>query len=72
MTCYKYLAMMVDREGMPRAWGTSVIREEAEEEAKRQLDKYCAKKGVSPDDYRLRVIWELIDDDSPQPVGASE
>lgn len=53
------MSMFVDDQDIPRAWGISVYAEQADNEAKRQLDKYIEKKRalgevLTVDDFKLK------------------
>lgn len=57
----QYLAMYLDPDGLPRAWGVATTKVSAAQEAKRQLAIYRDKKLAVDDErlalaeYRLRV-----------------
>lgn len=40
----KWVVMFLDYTGLPRAWGAAFEKDDAEKEARRQLDIYCEKK----------------------------
>jgi len=60
-TVMRTMSMFVDDQEIPRAWGISVYAEQADNEAKRQLDKYIEKKRalgeiLSVDDFLLKRV----------------
>lgn len=40
----RFLALMLDYTGLPRAWGAADTRDGAEAIAREQLERYCEKK----------------------------
>jgi len=45
----RVLVMFMDYTGLPRAWAAGPNRDQAEAEARRQLQAYCARKAETGD-----------------------
>lgn len=58
----KKMVIFDDYTGLPRAWAIAPKEEDAEKEARRQLESYCAKNKTlepwlaNPADYTKRVL----------------
>jgi hypothetical protein len=56
----RIMVMMMDSGGVPRAWGTAIVANNARAEAARQLDKYIAKRrdlgeAISASEFKEKV-----------------